>query len=196
MKDSKADNERLAALYQSFLAGRDPQAKSPLDYLKRAGIKVSEEEAAKAAASLESSTQSLNAAFSDKRQAMAATPPPAPDTEQCTASVSWWGFDIVMNNKLTDDITKGAVGTGVLGTTVATALTAGGILTGPIGAAIASALAAAFAAKVAEISIVNNGSGVHWPISWPQLGAVVASLPTGPLGVLAAILVFIHPLRN
>jgi hypothetical protein len=57
-------------------------------------------------------------------------------------------------------------------------------------------VAAIFEAKIAEIKIINKGKGVHWPISWLQWGILLAAVPTGPVGIVGAGLVFVHPLRR
>lgn len=116
--------------------------------------------------------------------------------EKIDATTHWWGFDIVMNEKLTQDIIDGTVGVGTLGPLVAAALGAAGIVTGGVATLIGAACAAAFGLKVAEIKIVNNGKGVHWPITWLQWAAVLAAVPSGPGGLIAAIMLFIHPVRN
>ena len=60
---------------------------------------------------------------------------------------------------------------------------------------LGAALAAAFALKVAEMKAIDNGNGVLWAFSWPQIAALLAAVPGGPMGVTAAAMVFIHPTR-
>jgi len=185
----------MVAFFRALVDGGMEGEADPIAYLKQAGIQVPEALTHTTVQAMDASMKSVTAAFSSKQ--LPARFDTAPnDTEQCSVNVSWWGYDIVMNNKLTDDVTSGTIATGTLGTIIATALSAGGVVTGPIGAALAAGFAAAFGIKVLEIKVVNNGSGVHFPVSWIQQGLVVAAISTGPLGVVAAILAFIHPLRN
>jgi hypothetical protein len=89
---------------------------------------------------------------------------------------------------------EGAVLSGVRD--IAAAFGAAGIVSGGVAAAMGAGFAAAFALKVAEIKIVNDGKGVNWPITWLQWGAVAAAVPGGPASIVGAIMVFIHPVRN
>jgi len=116
--------------------------------------------------------------------------------EQVSASAHWWGVDIVMNQKLTQDIIDGLTGGGALAGAITSALGAAGIITGGIATVIGAAIAGIVALKIAEIKIVNNGKGVHWPITWVQWAALLAAVPGGPAAVIAAGLIFIHPVRN
>lgn len=115
---------------------------------------------------------------------------------QIDFKLAWWGIDVTMNEELTQAIISGLIVGAPLVSLITTSLAALEIVTAPIAAVIAAALAASFAVKVAEIKLVDEGDGVHWPISWLQWAAVVAAVPAGPAGVIAAILVFIHPLKN
>jgi hypothetical protein len=116
--------------------------------------------------------------------------------EQITASVHWWGVDIVMNEKLTQDIISGVTGTGTIGGLIAAALGAAGVVTGGIATLIGAGIAAVVGIKVAQIKITNNGNGVHWPITWVQWAALLAAVPGGPAAILAAGALFLHPVRN
>ena len=116
--------------------------------------------------------------------------------EQITASVHWWGVDIVMNEKLTQDIIAGVTGTGTVGGLIAAALGAAGVVTGGIATLIGAGIAAVIGVKVAQIKITNNGNGVHWPITWVQWAALLAAVPGGPAAILAAGAIFLHPIRN
>lgn len=118
------------------------------------------------------------------------------DSEQISIEKNWWGFSIVMNEKLTQDVINGVIASGPLATAIAAAMGAAGVVTGGIATAIGAAFAAAFALKTAEIKMIDNGNGVKIPVTWIQLAAVLASVPTGPAGIIAAIMVFIHPIRN
>lgn len=117
-------------------------------------------------------------------------------SEHISVEKHWWGIDIVMNEKLTSDITHGLTGTGPIASAVAAALGAVGVVTGGVATALGAGLAAIFAAKVAEIKIIDDGKGVHWPITWIQWAALAAAVPTGPAGIVAAGMAFIHPVRN
>lgn len=116
--------------------------------------------------------------------------------EEVSAETHWWGVDIIMNEKLTQDIIAGITTTGPVASAITAAFVSGGVITGPVGGVIAAGVAGIAALKIAEIKIVDNGSGVHWPISWLQWAILLAAVPTGPAGVLAAGAVFVHPLRN
>ena len=116
--------------------------------------------------------------------------------EQITATVHWWGVDINMNNKLTEDIISGITGTGAVGGLIASALGAAGVVTGGIATVIGAGIAAVVAIKIAQIKITNNGNGVHWPITWVQWAALLAAVPGGPAAILAAGALFLHPIRN
>jgi hypothetical protein len=116
--------------------------------------------------------------------------------EQISAHTKWWGVDIVMNEKLTQDVIAGVTAGGPLAGAIAAALSAAGAVTGGVATAIGAAFAAVFALKVAEIKIIDNGGGVHWPISWVQWAALVAAVPGGPAAITAAAMAFIHPVRN
>ncbi|MBE2258675.1 MAG: hypothetical protein H6942_00140 [Candidatus Accumulibacter sp.] len=128
--------------------------------------------------------------------AVAAVAARAAPGEVITASTHWWGVDIKMNEKMTQDIITGVTAAGPVGGAIAAALGAAGAVTGGIATAIGAGIAAVVALKVAQIKITDNGSGVHWPISWPQWAALLASVPTGPAGIAAAGVIFLHPLRN
>lgn len=117
-------------------------------------------------------------------------------SEKVTVNTHWWGFDINCNEKLTQDIVDGAIASGPLASAIAAALAAAGVVSGGIATVIGAAFAAAFALKVAEIKVVDNGKGVHFPVTWLQLAAVTAALPAGPAGIIVAIMAFIHPVRN
>lgn len=120
----------------------------------------------------------------------------ANETEKVSVKTHWWGVDIKMNEKLTQDIVSGITGAGPLGSAIATALSAGGLITGGVATAIGAAIAAICAAKIAEIKIFDKGKGVHWPITWIQWGQLLSAVPIGPAGIIATAMAFIHPLRN
>lgn len=117
-------------------------------------------------------------------------------SEKLTVKRHWWGFDIICNEKLTQDIIDGIAFGPALATAIASALAAASVVSGGIATALGAAFGAAFELKKAEISVVDNGNGVHFPVTWPQLAAVVAAVPGGPAAVVAAIMIFIHPFRN
>lgn len=113
-----------------------------------------------------------------------------------TVKLEWWGVNIIMSEKLTQDIISGTIATGTVGELIAAAFGVAGIVTGGVATLIGAAIAAIFALKVAQIKITNNGKGVHWPITWLQWAALLAAVPTGVAGIVAAGMVFIHPVRN
>lgn len=121
---------------------------------------------------------------------------PSGPGEQCTVEAYWWGIDIVCNEKLTSDIINGSIATGVLGGSIAAAFGVAGIITGGAATVIGAALASAFALKVYEMQLVDDGNGVYWPISWLQWAGVLVAVAGGPVGITAALMVYIHPVRN
>lgn len=116
--------------------------------------------------------------------------------EKVTVTTHWWGIDIVMNEKMTQDIITGVAASGPVGGAIAAAFGAAGVVTGGVATAIGAGVGAIVTLKVAQIKITDNGKGVHWPVSWPQWAALLAALPTGPAGIAAAGVVFFHPVRN
>jgi len=120
----------------------------------------------------------------------------AAERERITVSKRWWGIDIVMNDKLTQDVIAGVEGGGALAAGITSAFATASVITGGAAAVIGVALAAIFAAKVFEIKVIDNGKGVHWPISWPQWAALIGSAPAGPTAIVAVAMVVLHPLRN
>lgn len=117
-------------------------------------------------------------------------------SEQVTVKLEWWGINIITNEKLTQDIINGTAASGAVGKLVAAAFGAAGVVTGGVATLIGAAIAAIFALKVAQIKLTDNGKGVHWPISWLQWAGLLAAVPTGVAGIVAAGMLFIHPVRN
>ncbi len=117
-------------------------------------------------------------------------------SDKVTVKLEWWGINIITNEKLTQDIINGTVASGTIGKLIAAAFGAAGVVTGGVASLIGAAIAAIFALKVAQIKITNNGKGVHWPISWLQWAGLLAAVPTGIAGIVAAGMAFIHPVRN
>ena len=117
-------------------------------------------------------------------------------SESVVIKSHWWGIDIILSEKLTKDIINGTEATGSLAQALAAAFGFAGVFTGGAATLIGAGLAAAFSLKAAELKIADNGKGVHFPITWPQWGTVLAGLTAGVAGVTAALLIFIHPLRN
>lgn len=115
---------------------------------------------------------------------------------QCTVESHWWGIEIVMNEDLTQAIATGAIVGPPLATLVSGALVAAGIISGGVAAVIGGAFATALALKIVQIKLTDQGEGVYWPISWLQMAAVTAAVPGGVATVVAAILVFLHPVPN
>lgn len=115
---------------------------------------------------------------------------------QLDVQLKWWGIDLVMNETLTQAIATGAILGGPLASLIASAIAASGLVAAPVAAVIGAAIGTAIAAKIVEIKLVSQGNGVHWPITWPQWAPVIGAVPYGPAAVLAALLVFIHPLAN
>jgi hypothetical protein len=107
-----------------------------------------------------------------------------------TWSLYWWGCDFNMNEKLTEKFAEGVGTTGEIEAAIAESAE-------PYGAAIAAGLKAAFILKKAEIELVDDGKGVHWPMTWPQWSDLVAGAGAGgPNGVQTAAMLHVHPLRN
>jgi hypothetical protein len=115
---------------------------------------------------------------------------------QCSVKTYWWGIEIVMNEDLTQAIATGAIVGPPLATLVSGALVAAGVLSGGIAAVIGGAFATALALKIVQIKLTDQGQGVYWPISWLQWAAVAAAVPGGPAAIVAAILIFFHPVPN
>lgn len=160
-------------------------ASNPTQFLSQAGIPLLPNMMTPAASATVGATGLKLAAYNSV----------AAKGEKVTVTTHWWGVDIVMNEKLTSDITSGIAGAGSIGTLVGSAIAAGTSV-GPVGTVIGAAVGIICAAKVAQIKITDNGSGVHWPITWLQWGALVAAAPGGPASIAAAGMVFVHPVRN
>jgi hypothetical protein len=108
----------------------------------------------------------------------------------------WWGVDFIMNEDLTQAIATGAIVGPPLAALFSSALAVAGIVTGPVAAVIGAGFATAIALKIVQIKFTDQGQGVYWPVSWIQWGGVIAAVPAGPGGVVAALIVFIHPIPN
>ena len=115
---------------------------------------------------------------------------------QCNVESHWWGIDIIMNEDLTQAIATGAIVGPPLATLVSGAFVAAGIISGGVAAVVGGAFATALALKIVQIKLTDQGKGVHWPISWLQWAGVAAAIPGGVATVVAAILVFFHPVPN
>jgi len=115
---------------------------------------------------------------------------------QCSVKTYWWGIEVVMNEDLTQAIATGAIVGPPLATLISGAFVAAGIVSGGIAAVIGGAFATALALKIVQIKLTDQGQGVYWPISWLQWAAVAAAVPGGVATVVAAILVFFHPVPN
>ena len=121
---------------------------------------------------------------------------PLANGEQLTVEAHWYGITFTMNEKLTQDIINGTTAGGALSGLIVTALGAAGVLTGGLATLIGAAVGAAFSAKVAQMKITDNGTGLYWPVTWPQWAVLLAACPAGPVGLLAAAMAVLHPLRN
>ena len=120
----------------------------------------------------------------------------ATDGPQLRVNKHWWGVDFIMNEELTQGIATGAIVGPPLAALVAGGLALGSVITGPVAAVVGAGFATAMAAKIVQIKLTDKGKGVHWPITWIQWAGVIAAVPGGPGGIVAALIVFIHPLRN
>ena len=116
--------------------------------------------------------------------------------EQITANSYWWGIEIVMNKKMTEDIINGVATTGTIGGAIASAFGGLSLITAGVAAVIGAGIAGVVALKIAQIKIADNGNGVKWPITWLQWAALIAAVPMGPVGILTAGALFLHPIRN
>jgi hypothetical protein len=116
--------------------------------------------------------------------------------EELTVETHWYGITFTMNEKLTQDIINGTTAGGVLSGLVVSALGLAGVMTGGIATVIGGIVATVFAAKIAEMKIIDNGNGLYWPITWPQWAILLASVAGGPTTMLAAAMIALHPLRN
>jgi hypothetical protein len=100
----------------------------------------------------------------------------------------WWGFEIVMDEDLTQKIITGSEAVGALTGLLAAALAfIPGI--GPVLTTVAGLFAAAFVVKALQIKFVDNGNGVYWPVTIPQIALVIATPVAGSLA-------FLHPFAN
>lgn len=121
----------------------------------------------------------------------------APGPGQISASVNWWGVNIVTDEAFTQGIIDGVTDVGgltaALTPVLAGAIGASALITGPV----AGGLALAFIAKIIEIKLVDlNHGGVYWPLTWPQILILITSAGAGPVGIAASAAVFVHPLPN
>jgi hypothetical protein len=107
-----------------------------------------------------------------------------------------WGFEIIMDEALTNQIAGGGNVTAGLAGMIAAGLPAIPVV-GPVLGALAAGIAGAIVLKAGEMQLVDRGYGVYWPFSIPQLMGIVAlGVPTGALGLIPAIYAIIHPLPN
>jgi hypothetical protein len=114
-----------------------------------------------------------------------------------SATKHWWGIDIKMDEQITNDIENGLTSVGPLGSLIAACLVNAGFVAGPIAAVVGAAIATAVIMKISEMKLADrHRKGVHWPISWPQWAAVMVNVSLGPPAILAALLIFIHPVSN
>ncbi len=149
----------------------------------------------------------------DEQTAVAMAMEVSGEDEHFSVNQYWWGFDIVMNEKLTQDIVDGLSALEPISAALAGALAAASLVTAGTAAIIGTALVAVFVAKVTQIKIVDKGKGVHWPITWPQAvalqsaasGASIASgtsflpqqwNPVTYAAVFGAAITVAHPFRN
>lgn len=116
--------------------------------------------------------------------------------DQLRVKKHWWGVDLIMNEELTQAIATGAIVGPPLAGLVSSGLAVASVVTGPVAALIGAAFATAITVKIVQIKLTDKGKGVHWPITWIQWAGVVAAVPAGPGGVVAALIAFIHPIRN
>jgi hypothetical protein len=171
--ENEAKFNQLLARLQADPAELEKFTNDPTSFVESAGIPVVPAEELDALSSVE---ESLTANVSVKKH--------------------WWGIDIKMDEQITVDIERGVTSVGTLGKIITMAFAQAGT-GGPVVAAVCGALAAGMVTKALEIKLADrHDKGVHWPISWPQWGTVIAAAPTGPSGILVAILTFIHPLPN
>lgn len=128
-----------------------------------------------------------------------------PSLEQSLASLTndgmsmtkhWWGVDLIMDETITNKIVNGLTSAGQITGPISTLFSAYCPPLAPFATAAAAGCAAACFLKKAIIQSVDNGNGVHWPMTWPQIATIVAAIPTGPAGILSAWMVFIQPFAN
>jgi hypothetical protein len=174
--ENEAKFSRLLASLHADPAELEKFTNDPMSFLESAGIPMVPAEELDALSSVEDSlTAKPYSGVSVKKH--------------------WWGIDIKMDEQITVDIERGVISVGTLGKIITMAFAQ--MASGPVLAAVCGALAAGMVTKALEIKLADrHDKGVHWPISWPQWGTVIADVPMGPSGILAAILIFIHPLPN
>lgn len=93
----------------------------------------------------------------------------AASSDSVTFDVCWWGIDIIFDNDITEQIISGGMEISTLTSLIAGA--AGGT---PL-AAVAGIIALAIYAKAWHIKIINEGDGVHIPLTWLQIPMINAA---------------------
>jgi hypothetical protein len=119
-----------------------------------------------------------------------------PSDYSITVESHWWGLDLIMNEDATQAVINGSLVGPLLTSGIAAAFAAATIITPVVAGAIGAAFAAALGAKTLQMRLTDKGNGVHWPITWLQWGTLILAAPGGPPAVLAALLLFFHPLPN
>ncbi|WP_203336732.1 hypothetical protein [Nocardioides limicola] len=176
LADIKADEGN----YDAFI-------KEPLVYLQKHGVDlVAQEDLTPPGASV-----LANSAATDRGVSLHAA---LAESEQLTVSWDWWGVTFTMNDTLCKDIAGGGATMATLSGLAGTVITNAGLVTGGLATVAGAAIAAVLIIKAAEITLVNNGNGVYFPISWVQWAPIIAmGGVTGPALIAAAAL--IHPIR-
>lgn len=115
--------------------------------------------------------------------------------EQVSVEKHWWGVKIILNEKLTQDVSSGLDWLKLLAPLIVGALGFAGLLTGPAATVVGAGAALVIGSKQLEVKVVDNGQGVYFPLLWPQIAVLFALGPFPPMEAVAAA-VSVHPVRN
>lgn len=114
-----------------------------------------------------------------------------------SVTTNWWGIKIVTDEQFTTDIVNGIADAKAISAGLAGPLAAAAGVSAAVAGPIAAAVALVFVIKIAQIKLTDwNHTGVYWPLTWPQIFLLAASLPLGPTGLAGSAAVFVHPIPN
>lgn len=114
-----------------------------------------------------------------------------------SVTTNWWGIKIVTDEQFTTDIVNGIADAKAISAALAGPLAAAAGVSAAVAGPMAAAVALVFVIKIAQIKLTDwNHTGVYWPLTWPQILLLAASLPLGPTGLAGSAAVFVHPIPN
>lgn len=114
-----------------------------------------------------------------------------------SVTTNWWGIKIVTDEQFTTDIVDGITDAKKIAAALAGPLAAAAGVSAAVAGPISAAVALVFVIKIAQIKLTDwNHTGVYWPLTWPQILLLAASLPLGPTGLAGSAAVFVHPIPN